>query len=86
NKQGIYLCLKDSGIGIRMQDLRRIFDKGFSGENGRKSEQHSTGLGLYLAHSLPKKLGHDLTVESTEGQGTTMTLFFTCLSYYNEVK
>lgn len=86
NKQGIYLSLKDSGIGIPMQDQRRIFDKGFTGENGRKSEQHSTGLGLYLAHSLAKKLGHDLTVESTEGQGTTMTLFFPSLSYYNEVK
>lgn len=86
NKQGIYLSLKDSGIGIPMQDQRRIFDKGFTGENGRKSEQHSTGLGLYLAHSLAKKLGHDFTVESTEGQGTTMTLFFPSLSYYNEVK
>lgn len=86
NKQGIYLSLKDSGIGIPTQDQRRIFDKGFTGENGRKSEQHSTGIGLYLAHSLAKKLGHDLTVESTEGQGTTMTLFFPSLSYYNEVK
>ncbi len=49
NKQGIYLSLKDSGIGIPMQDQRRIFDKGFTGENGRKSEQHSTGLRLYFA-------------------------------------
>ncbi len=36
NKQGIYLSLKDSGIGIPTQDQRRIFDKGFTGENGRK--------------------------------------------------
>ena len=37
NKQGIYLSLKDSGIGIPTQDQRRIFDKGFTGENGRKA-------------------------------------------------
>ncbi|MDA9472352.1 two-component system sensor histidine kinase SapS [Enterococcus sp. 5H] len=83
-KEGAWLMLKDSGIGIPKEDQRRIFDKGFTGENGRISEQHSTGLGLYLAKSLADKLGHQLTVESIEGEGTTMKLLFPFLSYYNE--
>lgn len=83
-KEGAWLILKDSGIGIPEEDQRRIFDKGFTGENGRISEQHSTGLGLYLAKSLADKLGHQLTVESVEDEGTTMKLLFPFLSYYNE--
>lgn len=83
-KEGAWLMLKDSGIGIPKEDQRRIFDKGFTGENGRISEQHSTGLGLYLAKSLADKLGHQLTVGSVEGEGTTMKLLFPFLSYYNE--
>lgn len=83
-KEGAWLILKDSGIGIPKEDQRRIFDKGFTGENGRISEQHSTGLGLYLAKSLADKLGHKLTVESVEGEGTTLKLLFPFLSYYNE--
>ncbi|MGX7244164.1 two-component system sensor histidine kinase SapS [Enterococcus quebecensis] len=83
-KEGAWLSLKDTGIGIPEADQRRIFDKGFTGENGRTSEQHSTGLGLYLAKSLADKLGHQLTVESVEGEGTTVKLLFPFLSYFNE--
>ncbi|MEI5994706.1 two-component system sensor histidine kinase SapS [Candidatus Enterococcus mansonii] len=83
-KEGAWLFLKDTGLGIPKEDQRRIFDKGFTGENGRTSEQHSTGLGLYLAKSLADKLGHQLTVESVEGEGTTMKLLFPFLSYFNE--
>lgn len=83
-KEGAWLVLKDSGIGIPPEDLNRIFDKGFTGENGRKSGQHSTGLGLYLAKNLADKLGHQLIVESTQGEGTTMRILFPFLSYYNE--
>ncbi|EOI05099.1 sensor histidine kinase [Enterococcus moraviensis ATCC BAA-383] len=83
-KEGAWLSLKDTGIGIPKEDQRRIFDKGFTGENGRTSEQHSTGLGLYLAKSLADKLGHQLTMESVEGEGTTMKLLFPFLSYFNE--
>lgn len=83
-KEGAWLSLKDTGIGVPKEDQRRIFDKGFTGENGRTSEQHSTGLGLYLAKSLADKLGHQLTVESVEGEGTTMKLLFPFLSYFNE--
>lgn len=83
-KEGAWLELEDSGMGIPQEDLRRIFDKGFTGENGRKSEQHSTGLGLYLAKNLADKLGHQLIVESVQGEGTTMRILFPFLSYYNE--
>lgn len=85
-KEGIWLLLKDTGLGIPEKDQRRIFDKGFTGENGRRSEQHSTGLGLYLAHQLAVKLGHELSMESVEGEGTTMKLLFPFLSYFNEIR
>lgn len=84
NKEGVLLSLKDTGIGIPKKDIHRIFDKGFTGENGRSSEQHSTGLGLYLAKSLSDKLGHQLTVESEKGKGTTLQLLFPVISYYQE--
>ncbi|HFU6522182.1 TPA: sensor histidine kinase [Enterococcus hirae] len=84
NQQGISLAIKDSGIGIPKEDLSRIFDKGFTGFNGRLSKTHSTGLGLYLAKSLAEKLGIQLLAESIVGEGTTMTLFFPILNFYNE--
>ncbi|TXW92660.1 ATP-binding protein, partial [Klebsiella pneumoniae] len=73
-----------SGIGIPAEDLRRVFDKGFTGENGRKTDMHSTGLGLYLAKNLAKELGIELTISSVVGEGTTVTLYFPLLSYYQE--
>ncbi|MBL1223619.1 two-component system sensor histidine kinase SapS [Enterococcus sp. BWR-S5] len=86
NKEGVLLSLTDSGIGIPKKDIHRIFDKGFTGENGRLSEQHATGLGLYLAKSLSDKLGHQLAVESEVGKGTTLQLFFPVISYYQEAR
>lgn len=82
--KGVTLRVKDSGIGIPKEDLRRIFDKGFTGQNGRFSEMHATGLGLYLAQNLANQLGVELTAESTVGVGTAMTLFFPYVSYYQE--
>ncbi|MFS1093834.1 ATP-binding protein, partial [Enterococcus faecalis] len=82
--QGVSLSVKDSGIGIPEEDLKRIFDKGFTGENGRKTDMHSTGLGLYLAKNLAKELGIELTISSVVGEGTTVTLYFPLLSYYQE--
>ncbi len=54
--QGVSLSVKDSGIGIPAEDLKRIFDKGFTGRNGRLSKTHSTGLGLYLAKKSGRKI------------------------------
>lgn len=82
--EGVLLSVADTGIGIPSEDLRRIFDKGFTGRNGRFSEMHSTGLGLYLAYNLAQQLGVRLTVASQVGKGTTVGLFFPYLSYYQE--
>ncbi|WP_034868703.1 sensor histidine kinase [Clostridium lundense] len=72
---GVSLSVTDNGIGIVESDLPRIFEKGFSGENGRK-EKHSTGIGLYLCKRLSDKLGIKITAESQIDKGTTVTLFF----------
>ncbi|KRM21069.1 sensor histidine kinase [Latilactobacillus graminis] len=86
DEQGVWLSIIDSGIGIPAEDLPRIFDKGFTGQNGRHSNHHSTGLGLYLAQSLSRKLGHTLSVTPNQGQGATFKLLFPFLSYYNTVE
>ncbi|ANY13366.1 histidine kinase [Latilactobacillus curvatus] len=83
DEQGVWLSVIDTGIGIPAEDLPRIFDKGFTGQNGRYSNQRSTGLGLYLARVLSEKLGHELTVSSQQGSGSTFKLLFPFLSYYN---
>ncbi|MHA6480489.1 sensor histidine kinase [Paenibacillus sp. strain BS8-2] len=63
----------DNGAGIDAKDLPRIFNRGFSGENGR-NHARSTGMGLYLAQEMCGKLGHYLSCESEKGQYTSMTL------------
>ncbi|GMQ59269.1 sensor histidine kinase [Vallitalea sediminicola] len=57
------LLIRDNGVGIKMEDIRRVFERGFTGFNGRYFEK-STGMGLYLARKLAGKLGHKLTIES----------------------
>lgn len=69
------LLIQDSGIGILPEELVRIFDKGFTGSNGRKNTS-STGMGLYLANQMAIKLGHSLTVQSEEGQYTELAIIF----------
>lgn len=76
------LSVTDTGIGIPAGDLHRVFDKGFTGENGRNANHQATGLGLYLAKQLAAKLGHDLTIASTVEQGTTVTIHFPQLTYF----
>ena len=72
-KDGQTLVIADTGIGIREEDLPRIFEKGFTGYNGR-SGQKSTGIGLYLCRRVTEKLNHDLTIVSRPGQGTIARL------------
>ncbi len=67
------LVIADTGIGIRAEDLPRIFEKGYTGLNGRL-EEHSTGIGLYLCHRILKKLGHSISVTSEPGKGTKVHL------------
>jgi len=83
NKNDIKLIIKDNGIGITPNDLPRVFDKGFTGSNGRK-KYNSTGIGLYLAKKLCNKLGHKINI--TSKNGTEVTITFPLSSYTNEIK
>ena len=67
------LIIKDTGIGIKNEDLPRIFEKNFTGFNGRMDKK-STGLGLYLCKKTLDKLHHKITVESEQDTGTTVTI------------
>jgi len=78
----IELHIQDDGIGIASQDISRIFNKGFTGSNGRKSGSKSTGMGLYLVKKMTDKLGHDIAVNSESGKGTETVITFLDLPYY----
>lgn len=67
------LVIEDTGIGIRAEDLPRIFERGFTGYNGRM-DRKSTGIGLYLTKQVLEKLGHTIKVESRPGEGTRVSL------------
>ncbi len=71
----IILSIEDKGVGIPKQDIDRVFNPFFTGENGRKYLE-STGMGLYLCKDVCNRLGHGIYVESTEGLGTTMNVVF----------
>lgn len=73
--QARYLVIEDTGIGIRDSDLPRIFERGFTGYNGRL-DQKATGLGLYMCDKIMKRLGHTMRVESEIGKGTKVILGF----------
>lgn len=73
NKKCTTLMIRDEGIGIPEHDIKRIFEPFFTGENGRKCK-NATGIGLYVAKIIADRLGHDLTVESKEKEGTTVTI------------
>lgn len=68
------LVIEDTGIGVRKEDLPRVFEKGFTGCNGRE-EGRSTGIGLYLSAKIIKKLGHEICMESETGKGTRVYIF-----------
>lgn len=71
----IALTIQDEGIGIPSSDLSRVTKAFFTGENGRKTGE-STGMGLYLAQEVCKKLGHGLVITSNVGEGTAVTITF----------
>jgi OmpR family two-component system bacitracin resistance sensor histidine kinase BceS len=75
------LHIKDAGIGIRKEDLPRIFHKSYTGTAGRESAQ-STGMGLYLAHNVAQKIGVRITVQSSVGEGSIFTLRFPLQNEY----
>lgn len=81
-KDCIKLCIEDNGIGIKQSDISKVFDKGFTGENGRKMYK-STGMGLYICKTLCDSLYHKIDVLSQENAKTIVVLTFPISSYTN---
>lgn len=69
------LVISDTGIGIAPEDLPRVFEKGYTGGNGR-SDKKATGIGLYLCRRVADLLGHSLTLSSRLGEGTQVRMGF----------
>ena len=83
NNENIILYIKDNGIGIKKGEITRVFEKGFTGENGRVIGKKSTGIGLYLCKKLCKKLGLGIELNSQQGIGTEVKVIFPKNSYTN---
>lgn len=77
------IILEDTGIGIRPEDLPRVFERGFTGYNGRK-DMRATGLGLYLSKKIMDRLSHQIRITSDGNSGTRVFLDFSQVSYKNE--
>ncbi len=75
NENNIVLTIEDNGIGIIDKDINRVFEKGFTGENGRKFGA-STGIGLYLCKKLAEQLGLGLLLTSKSEEGTKVSIIF----------
>lgn len=69
------LCMKDTGMGIAPENLPRIFEKGYTGYNGR-TDKSASGIGLYLCKRICEQLGHRIWVESVVGEGTSVKIDF----------
>ena len=72
-REGDDLCIRDSGMGIAPEDLPRVFDMGYTGQNGRL-DRRSSGIGLYLCRRICRKLRHEIRIEAVPGAGTTVRL------------
>lgn len=81
DKDKIFLSIYDNGIGIPENDLSRVFEKSFTGENGRMTAK-STGMGLYIVKKLCNKLGHKVYIESKQGEYTKITIIFSKNDFY----
>lgn len=73
-EQSAVLKIQDYGVGIPKQDIKRVFDAYFTGENGRRFGE-STGMGLYLVREIAARLDHRLEIESEPGLGTTVCIW-----------
>lgn len=74
-KNGVILHISDNGQGIKESEISRVFEKGFTGTNGRRNKK-STGIGLYLCRKLCRKLDHEIKIESKENQYTKVSIIF----------
>ncbi len=79
----VILYIKDNGIGIKKGEITRVFERGFTGENGRIIGQKSTGIGLYLCKKLCNKLGLGIELNSEKEKGTEVRIIFPKNSYTN---
>lgn len=78
------LQIRDTGIGIKPEDISRVFEKGFTGSIERNHSK-STGMGLYLAKQMILKLGHDISIESGEGKYTKVNIHFPKITSYYQL-
>lgn len=78
NANSVMLIIEDNGIGIEEKDINRVFEKGFTGENGRRFSK-STGMGLYLCEKLCSKLGLIISIDSEVNKGTKVKIIFPLL-------
>lgn len=81
----IILQIEDNGIGINEKDINKVFNKSFTGENGRNISS-STGMGLYLVNKLCTRLGHKITIESEVDKFTKVSIYFKDNKYYSDVR
>lgn len=82
-KENIILYIKDNGIGIKESEISKVFEKGFTGTNGRMSGKKSTGIGLYLCQKLCNKLNISIEISSEETKGTKVKIIFPNSSHTN---
>lgn len=75
-KDRTMLYVEDNGEGILEQDIRRIFDKGYTGSNYHNGKYKSTGMGLYMTAKILERLGHEISVESERGKFTRFCISF----------
>ena len=76
NAENVVLYIEDNGIGIKQEEVARVFEKGFTGTNGRIKNKKSTGIGLYLCKKLCDKRGIGIVLRSEEERGTDVKLIF----------
>lgn len=74
-KDRFFITIKDTGIGIKAEDLPHVFEKGYTGYNGH-ADKKATGIGLYLCRQMADKLGHTIRMESEIGKGTKVWIGF----------
>lgn len=75
-EKGLALFVEDNGVGIQESDLRRVFEKGFTGSNYHNGKYRSTGMGLYMAAKIAEKLEHEIFVESEYGSYARFCILF----------
>lgn len=78
------LFIEDNGIGINSDNLQKLFEKGYTGFNGRKNKK-SSGLGLYLTKKALDNLGHTIAIDSKLGEGTTVIISFDKYNLYKNL-